>query len=233
MSKNKAVVIASGGLDSAVLASACAERYDVLMLGFDYGQRHRKELEHMRRMAALLGQRAQVVELAALTQDLGGSALTDAAIPVPDGHYAEDSMRATVVPNRNMIMLAIAGGFAVAQGAALVAIGVHAGDHFIYPDCRPPFIDAARAALVLGNDGFAVSGFSLEAPFLHMTKAEIVGLGAALGVPFEQTWSCYKGGAIHCGTCGTCVERIEAFRLAGVEDPTSYTDTSFALGVVG
>jgi 7-cyano-7-deazaguanine synthase len=119
-------------------------------------------------------------------------------------------------------MLSIATGIAVAEGADAVATGVHGGDHFIYPDCRPDFIMLMNRAMGVGNEGFAVSGFSIEAPFLHLGKHDIVAVGMGLGVDFVQTWSCYKGGENHCGKCGTCVERKEAFELAGFDDPTLY-----------
>lgn len=225
------VVVASGGMDSATLAYHYAARGDRLRLvGFDYGQRHRRELQSLDAIGERLRADVSVVDLTGLTAHLHGSALTDPArVDVPDGHYAEHTMRATVVPNRNAIMLAIATGIAVAEGASTVATGVHAGDHFIYPDCRPAFFDPFVDAMRAGNDGFAVDGFTLEAPFITMSKAEIAAYGARLGVDYRLTWSCYKGGAIHCGRCGTCVERFEAFRLAEVDDPTVYEDSQFAL----
>jgi len=155
---------------------------------------------------------------------LGGSALTD-DIAVPDGHYAEETMKITVVPNRNAIMLTIAFGLASAQGADAVAAAVHGGDHFIYPDCRPAFIEAFQTMQNCALDG--QSTIKLYTPFVTISKADIVSIGKELVVPFEKTWSCYKGGATHCGRCGTCVERIEAFHLAHVDDPTKYADTEF------
>jgi 7-cyano-7-deazaguanine synthase len=131
-------------------------------------------------------------------------------------------MAATVVPNRNAIMLSVAVGVAVARGAEAVAAAVHAGDHTVYPDCRPAFIEAIEHEARVANEGFIVDGFEVRAPFLHLTKDQIVRIGADLGVPFEETWSCYLGGEVHCGRCGTCVERREAFDLAGVPDPTAY-----------
>lgn len=225
------VVVASGGMDSATLAWHYHARGDRLhLVGFDYGQRHRKELEHLAMIADRLDAPVAVVDLTSLTAHLHGSALTDPnRVDVPDGHYAQDTMRATVVPNRNAIMLAIATGIAVAEGAEVVATGVHAGDHFIYPDCRPAFFDPFADAMRAGNEGFTVDGFRLEAPFITMSKADIARYGGDLGVEYRLTWSCYKGGRVHCGRCGTCVERFEAFRLAGVDDPTSYEDTQFAL----
>jgi len=209
-------------MDSVTLAYLLASQGHALrLLSFDYGQRHVKELEYARRCAADLGAEHTVIDLSTLTPLLRGSALTD-DIDVPEGHYAAPNMRLTVVPNRNAIMLAIAFAAAVADGAAIVATGVHAGDHPIYPDCRPEFIEAFDRMERHATDGYAVDGLHLYAPFVNMSKADIVTLGAALLVPYENTWSCYKGDTAHCGVCGTCVERREAFQLAGVTDPTRY-----------
>jgi 7-cyano-7-deazaguanine synthase len=131
-------------------------------------------------------------------------------------------MAATVVPNRNAIMLSVAVGLAVASGADAVATAVHAGDHPIYPDCRPAFVAAFEQMARVANEGFVAPGFRVATPYLDWDKSDIVARGAELGVPFAETWSCYKGGDVHCGTCGTCVERIEAFAVAGVPDPTTY-----------
>lgn len=216
-----AVVVVSGGMDSATLAwKLAADGHPLHLVSFDYGQRHRKELEHAGRLARRLDAAHDVVDLTAVGAFLRGSALTDPDVPVPDGHYAEESMRATVVPNRNAIMLSVAYGIASAERAELVAVAVHAGDHFIYPDCRPAFIEAFAAMQAIALESFPTP--RLEAPFLHATKADIARQGHQLGVPFELTWSCYKGGEAHCGTCGTCTERREAFDLAGVPDPTRY-----------
>lgn len=221
----KTLVICSGGLDSVSLAHVVAAQGDLSRLvSFDYGQRHRKELDFAAATARRLGVPHLLIDLKPLGAALSGSALTD-AIAVPDGHYAEETMRITVVPNRNAIMLAIAYGIAAAQGDEAVATAVHGGDHFIYPDCRPAFTEAfdrmQRAAL----DGYA--DVALVTPFVHRSKADIVTEGAAAQTPFAETWSCYKGGARHCGRCGTCVERREAFHLAGIEDPTAYDDPDF------
>ncbi len=220
----KAIAIVSGGLDSVTLAHVLkAEGYDLHLLSFDYEQRHAKELKCAERCAEVLGARWSLVNLSTVAPLLTGSALTD-AIPVPDGHYAAENMRITVVPNRNAVMLAIAYAAAVSEQADIVAIGVHGGDHFIYPDCRPEFVQAFDAMERLATRGHARPGLRLLAPFLHLTKADIVRQGAALGVDYAATWSCYKGGALHCGKCGTCVERKEAFELAGVVDPTIYQE---------
>jgi len=141
--------------------------------------------------------------------------------PIPDGHYAEQSMQQTVVPFRNGIMLAVATGYAESCGAEGVVIAAHAGDHTIYPDCREPFMHAMGQAMTCGT----YANIQLLRPFIAMDKAAIARRGADLGVDFTTTWSCYKGGQIHCGVCGTCIERREAFVLAGLADPTVYAQT--------
>ena len=223
MSFGTCVAVVSGGLDSAVLAHHLRdEGWQLRLVSFDYGQRHRVELEHAAVLGAALQARHDVVDLRAVGALLSGSALTDDGVDVPDGHYSEESMKTTVVANRNAIFAMVATGVAVAEGAGAVGLGIHAGDHAIYPDCRPPFVAAAEHLAKVANEGFVAEGFQILAPFLGWSKADIVARGAELGVPFAATWSCYKGGAVHCGTCGTCVERIEAFDLAGVTDPTEY-----------
>lgn len=220
---NTAVAVVSGGLDSAVLAHHLrSEGWDLRLLSFDYGQRHVREVEHARRLAAALDAAHDVVDLRSAGALLSGSALTDDAVDVPDGHYTDESMKATVVANRNAIFVQVAVGVAVAEGAAAVAVGIHAGDHPIYPDCRPAFVEAAERLALVANEGFVADGFRVLAPFLRWSKADIVRRGADLDVPFADTWSCYRGADRHCGTCGTCVERREAFADAGVADPTEY-----------
>lgn len=211
----KAVCLLSGGLDSTVLAHLLvAEGHEVHALSFDYGQRHRKELDFARRTADRLGIRHSALDLACLRKLLKGSALTD-DIPVPDGHHEAPAMAATVVPNRNAILLGVAFGVAAAEGAGLVAIAAHAGDRAIYSDCRQEFLDAFEGMelLALGQP------IRLYAPFLDMDKAGIVSLGRRLSVPFKDTWTCYKGEDDSCGRCGACTERRNAFALAGVLDP--------------
>jgi 7-cyano-7-deazaguanine synthase len=217
------VAVVSGGLDSVTLAHVlAAEGRRLHVVSVDYGQRHRRELDFAIRCAERLGAAHDVIDLRSVGALLSGSALTDASVEVPDGHYEEASMAATVVPNRNAILLAVAYGVAVARGIATVAVGVHAGDHAVYPDCRPEFVAAFDAMERVATEGYAAPGLSLLAPFIGLRKQDIVARGAQLGVPFAQTWSCYRGAAVHCGTCGTCTERIEAFALAGVTDPTDY-----------
>ena len=221
----KTIVICSGGLDSVSLAHKVADEHELIgLVSFDYGQRHAKELEFARACAARLGVPFDLIDMRSVGAHLTGSALTD-DLDVPDGHYAEETMKVTVVPNRNAIMLAIAFGVAAAKGADAVATAVHGGDHFIYPDCRPAFTEAFEAMQKAALDGYA--DIRHYTPFVYVPNSDIVTEGAAHGTPFEETWSCYKGGAVHCGRCGTCVERREAFAIAGVEDPTVYEDPAF------
>jgi 7-cyano-7-deazaguanine synthase len=221
----KTIVICSGGLDSVTLAhKVAAERTLTRLVSFDYGQRHKKELDYARRCALRLGVAHDVVDITAVGHLLTGSALTSGG-PVPEGHYAEDTMRITVVPNRNAIMLAVAFGVAAAEQADAVAAAVHGGDHFIYPDCRPAFVEAFETMQRHALEGLAKIAF--YTPFLRISKADIVREGVRLDVPFAETWSCYQGGSLHCGRCGTCVERREAFHLAGQDDPTPYEDPDY------
>ena len=216
----KLVAIASGGLDSTVMVYALrAEGHELALLTFDYGQRHRKEIEYARRTARRVGLPHEVVNIADVSRLLR-SALTSPDIPVPEGPYAPDTMQHTVVPNRNAIFLSIAAGYALSTGREGVAIAVHAGDHPVYPDCRPSFIEAFERMVQIATE----SSLRIVAPFIRMNKEDIVALGARLGVPFEDTWSCYRGGDRHCGVCPTCLERKAAFRKAGVEDPTEYEE---------
>lgn len=221
----KILVVCSGGLDSVSLADKMAAEHDLIgLISFDYGQRHKKELDFAALAAKRLGVPHQIIDMTNIGASLTGSALTD-DLDVPDGHYAEETMKITVVPNRNAIMLAIAFGVAAARKADAVAIAVHGGDHFIYPDCRPGFIDAFQTMQAHALEDYA--DVKLLAPFVTGSKADIVTEGAKYGTPFGQTWSCYKGGERHCGRCGTCVERREAFHLADVTDPTDYEDPDF------
>lgn len=218
----KAVAVVSGGMDSTVLVyQLIGEGYDVTMLSVDYGQKHRVELDHARRTASKFGLEHHIADLRGITQLISKSSLTSDQ-DVPDGHYAEENMKQTVVPNRNAIMMNVAIGFAITIGAECVATAIHSGDHFIYPDCRPEFVETLNALAVTANEGFLANNFHVYAPYVHVPKDAIAEIGARLGVDWRDTWSCYKGGDKHCGSCGTCYERREAFTLAGIEDPTEY-----------
>ena len=221
----KTLAIVSGGLDSVTLAHFLA-RHEQLkgIVSFDYGQRHRKELRFAQAAAKRLGVPHFMIDLTSVTEHLKGSALTD-DVAVPDGHYAADTMKQTIVPNRNAIMMTIAFGIAAAQGFNAVAIAVHAGDHYIYPDCRPEFVELFERMEHRAMEG--MWDIRLLTPFITISKADIVHHADVLKVPVHETWSCYKGSDIHCGRCGTCVERREAFFLAKVEDPVMYEDADF------
>lgn len=221
MTNPTTIVLLSGGMDSATLLyHQLAEGELPLALSVDYGQRHGKELLLAERIAEHACVEHRVLDLSGLAQLLPGSSQTDISVGVPQGHYAAENMKTTVVPGRNAILLAIAMGTAGAHGAGSVSYAAHAGDHAIYPDCRPEFLTAMRE---LGMYvGWYEEPIRIVAPFMELTKAQIVERGAQLAVPYHLTWSCYKGLARHCGKCGTCVERREAFELAGVEDPTFY-----------
>jgi len=197
------VVLLSGGLDSAVLlAVEAAAGNEPMCLSFDYGQRHAdRELAAAGAVAEYYGAERVVIGLP--PDVFRGSALTGGG-PVPHGHYADPAQAATVVPNRNMVLVACAAAYARSAGRGLVGVAAHKGDAAVYPDCRPEFFDALGAALRFG------CGVRLHAPFLSLTKREVVAIGRDLSVPFRLTWSCYEGGEAPCGLCGACVERAEA-----------------------
>lgn len=210
------VVLLSGGLDSAVLLAHLLDAgHACRAVSVAYGQRHAREVDAAAAVAVRYGVPHEVTALPPSL--MAGSALTGGE-PVPRGHYADPVMRATVVPNRNMLLLAVAGAVAVREGCGAVAYAAHAGDHPVYPDCRPEFTEAARELLGLCD----YRPLDLLTPFVLWDKAGVVRRGAELGVPFGLTWSCYEGAEWHCGRCGACVERREAFSLTGVPDPTRY-----------
>lgn len=213
------VVLCSGGMDS-VTALHWARRHHAVTaaVSFDYGSKHNhRELPFAAEQARLLGVPHRVIKLAFMDR-LFTSTLLRSGGAVPEGHYEAATMRQTVVPFRNAIMLAIAAGFAESHGAEGLVIAAHGGDHAIYPDCREEFLRAMGEAMRQGT----YAGLALLRPFVAMNKAQIAVEGARLGVDYARTWSCYQGGRIHCGKCGTCVERREAFLLAGLPDPTVY-----------
>ena len=217
---NKAVVLLSGGLDStALLYWAVDEGYTPCVLSFDYGQRHKKELIFAKKTCEKLNAKHIIIDITSIHELLSGSALTDESIKVPDEHYSHESQKATIVPNRNAIMLNIGVGYAVSIGANKVFYAAHHNDRAIYPDCREEFVESQSETAKLANDN---DELEILAPFVGKTKADIVKIAGELGVPFEDTWSCYKGGAKACGVCGTCRERIEAFELAGQKDAIEY-----------
>lgn len=215
----KVVALCSGGMDSVTaLYWARREHEPVAALSFDYGAKHNaRELPFAAAHAAALGVPHAVIGLDFIGR-LFASDLLVTGGAIPEGHYEDATMRRTVVPFRNGIMLAAAGGYAESVGAAGLVIAAHGGDHTIYPDCREEFMRAMGDALRLGT----YAGIALLRPFIALTKAEIAAAGARLGVDFARTWSCYRGGETHCGKCGTCVERREAFQKAGLPDPTVY-----------
>lgn len=246
MNDQPAVVVVSGGMDSVTLAHYVRTYIteEVHGISFDYGQKHKKELGFAAKLLdvrpsdAEKGARVphiltthEIVDLTKVTKLISNSSLTSDDVVVPDGHYAEETMKATVVPNRNMMMIAIASAYAVNIGAGSgVWLGMHGGDHFIYPDCRPGFVSAANNAVMHANDGFITwIDNAVNAPFQNVGKEKIVEFGTDLGVDYANTWSCYRGQERHCGRCGTCVERKEAFRLAKVIDPTDYVDPLFEI----
>ena len=215
----KAIVLLSGGMDSvAAFYDARSHHEVVAAVSFDYGAKHNhKEIPFAAYHCRKFDVEHRVIPLD-FVDELFKSDLLKSGGAIPDGHYEEETMKSTVVPFRNGIMLSIAAGFAESKDASGLVIAAHSGDHAIYPDCREEFMKSMAAAIQLGT----YAGITLLRPFISMTKADIASRGKALGVDFSQTWSCYKGGALHCGTCGTCVERREAFMVAGIPDPTTY-----------
>jgi len=215
----KFIVLLSGGLDSVTALYHAREKHEVIgTLSFDYGSKHNhRELP----MAAYHSKQFDIPHVIlplTFINDYFHSNLLKSGGIIPEGHYAAETMKQTVVPFRNGIMLSIAGGFAESHGAVGVVIGAHTGDHFIYVDCREEFLNSMNDALREGTD----TRVEILRPFVAMNKGEIVRRGMELGVDYSKTWSCYKGGELHCGLCGTCVERKEAFELAGIADPTEY-----------
>lgn len=217
MTEKDSVIIYSGGLDSTTLLYEERERV-ALAVTFDYGSNHAvREIACARKHCHRLGIEHLVIDLAFMKQYFNSSLLSGAEA-VPEGNYDDENMKSTVVPFRNGIMLSVACGLAESRGLKRVLIANHGGDHAIYPDCRPEFIDAMDSAMQAGT----YVKVKIAAPYTHLTKAELVRRGTALGVDYGETYSCYKGGGKHCGRCGTCMERKEAFREAGLPDPTVY-----------
>lgn len=211
------VIILSGGMDSVTLLHYQKERI-ALAVSFDYGSNHNaREIECARRQCEIAGVEHIIIPLEFMGKYFKSSLLSGAEA-IPEGHYADENMKSTVVPFRNGIMLSIACGLAESRGLSHVMMANHGGDHAIYPDCRPDFVSAMSEAMREGT----YDGITIEAAFTNITKGDIARLGKELGVDYSQTYSCYKGGAKHCGKCGTCVERREAMAEAGIDDPTEY-----------
>ncbi len=211
------VIIVSGGMDSITLLY---DHKDEIALGisFDYGSNHNaREIPFAKMHCERLGIKHITINLDFMHQYFKSS-LLDGAEAIPEGHYADDNMKSTVVPFRNGIMLSIAIGIAESNNLDQVFIANHGGDHTIYPDCRPEFINAIDAAATAGT----YNKVKVVAPYTKITKSDIARIGKKLGIDYTETWSCYKGGEVHCGKCGTCVERKEALAEAGIEDKTIY-----------
>jgi len=215
------VVVHSGGLDSTVLLTDCIRTWgkdNIVALNFDYGSKHNeRERRAAREICDALDVRQVQINLP-FVGNLFRSDLLHSGGEIPEGHYADESMKRTVVPFRNGIMLSIAVGYAESIGADLVGIANHGGDHFIYPDCRASFIQNFNKAVLEGTE----KKVKIYAPYTGLMKQDIVSIGVRVGAPLHLSYSCYKGREVHCGLCGTCIERKEAFQLEGVEDPTVY-----------
>jgi len=219
----KIVLLLSGGLDSSVLLYHLLDcQHEVITLSARYGQRHSKELSSAWRITSKARAEHHHVDFSDFGS-LVNSALTTPGIEVPQRDYTPETLKATIVPNRNALLLSAAFGLAFSLDAFAVAYAAHSGDHAIYPDCRPEFIQAFGKAMELA--WFPEKRVKLIAPFEHFSKSQIVHLGSTLNVPFELTYSCYVGEEKHCGKCSTCRERQKAFIEAGVVDPTEYEET--------
>ncbi len=216
----KAVVIYSGGMDSYTLLHDVNRNRgfdEVVALSLNYGQRHSKELIYAARVCKELEIHHKIADISSINSLIGGSSLTS-DIPVPEGHYEEESMKQTVVPNRNMIFLSLAIGYAVSINATAVFYGAHGGDHAIYPDCRIEFVEGMVAVAKLAN----WEPVQVNAPYLTLDKGDIASLGKAWGLDYGKAWTCYNGREKACGKCGACQERIEAMAKAGIDDPMEY-----------
>ncbi len=211
------VIIVSGGMDSITLLYEYQDRI-ALGISFDYGSNHNaREIPFAELHCQRLGIRHITIHLDFMHQFFKSS-LLEGAEAIPEGNYTEENMKSTVVPFRNGIMLSIATGIAESNGLKYVMMANHSGDHTIYPDCRPEFVQAMRKATQNGT----FAQVEILAPYTNISKADIARHGKALGINYAETWSCYKGGEKHCGKCGTCVERKEALKAAGIDDPTDY-----------
>lgn len=219
----RVIAIVSGGLDSVVLAHHLhAEGHEVQLLSIDYGQRHRKEHDYARLVAGYIGAEHEILDLGNVAAILPGYSLTDSQVDVPDQHYTAPGS-VNVVPNRNVILLSVAYGKAAAVRADQVAIGALAGDGDTAPDGSAEFISAFNSMEKVACAGYAPAHLEVVAPFIDLHKHDVIRLGEKLGVDWTETWSCFKGAEVHCGTCAACVDRMQAFERAKVTDPTVYS----------
>lgn len=210
-------MVLSGGMDSVTMLHEYAPEID-LAVNFSYGSNHNaRELECARAHCAELGIELIEIDLSFIGRHFHSS-LLEGADAIPDGEYDFDNMKSTVVPFRNGIMLAAAAGLAESHGLDTVMIANHAGDHALYPDCRKSFIDAMAGAVKEGT----YEGIQVSAPYTLLTKTDIAIRGKRLGIDYSTTYSCYRGGEMHCGRCGTCRERRQALAEAGIVDTTEY-----------
>jgi 7-cyano-7-deazaguanine synthase len=212
------VVIFSGGMDSYTLLNrALKNDLQVSAVTFNYGQRHSKEIEYAASACVELDIPHKIIDITAINELLQGSSLTS-NIDIPEGHYADETMKSTIVPNRNMILLSLAVGYAISIGAKKVFYGAHSGDHAIYPDCRPEFVEKMNNVCAVAN----YQPIEIVTPYLNYDKGEIVKDGLLMGLDYTKTWSCYNGKDTACGKCGACFERMEAFACNSMSDPSGY-----------
>lgn len=217
---NKAVVVYSGGMDSyTVLHEAISKGKEVYALSFNYGQKHNKELIIAAQVCRELGVSHKVVDITAINSLMAGSSLTsDSNEAIPEGDYEDANMKSTVVPNRNMVLISMAIAYAVSLEASQVFYGAHSGDHDIYPDCRPEFVEAMNTVSLIAN----YQAVEIVAPFLRSSKADILAAGINMKLDYAKTWTCYNGREKACGKCGSCLERLESFKAHGLVDPIPY-----------
>lgn len=214
----RAVVVYSGGMDSfTVLHTAIKSGLEVYAISFDYGQKHSKELQVAAEVCKALNIEHKIVDITAINSLMANSSLTGDA-DIPEGHYEDDNMKSTVVPNRNMVLLSMAIAYAVSLEASKVYYGAHSGDHHIYPDCRPEFVAAMNTVSQIAN----YQSVEIMTPFLHSSKGDILKAGLDMHLDYANTWTCYNGRDHSCGKCGACVERLEAFAEQGKTDPLTY-----------
>jgi 7-cyano-7-deazaguanine synthase len=214
----KVVLILSGGVDSTTLLyDLVSKNFDIHAIGFDYNQKHSNELNYARLSCEKLNVPFRKLDLDILGS-IAPSALTRDDIDVPEGNYQDYNMKETVVPNRNMVFISLAVSYAIGIGATRIFYGAHGGDHVIYPDCRPKFVEKMNEVVKICD----WSDIDLVAPYLYLTKGQIIKIGKELNVDYSLTWTCYKGKEKACGKCGSCIERLEAFEFAGIVDSLEY-----------